>query len=89
LRKDENNVNSIFSSIINIKHIKEITLSDNQLEVDFQEFENPNLDKILEHEKKSIERDTLLSITEKNKENDESKAMHMKGYAIYEKLSKM
>lgn len=47
---------------------------------------NPNLDKIFDNEKKNLEKDSMLKKSEKDKENVE---MYHKGYAIYEKFSKL
>jgi len=47
---------------------------------------SPNLDKIFENEKRSLEKDSLLKMSEKDKGNVE---VYQKGYAIYEKLSKL
>ena len=47
---------------------------------------NPNLDKILDMEKRNLEKDNLLKRSEKDKVNME---MYSKGHAIYDKFSKL
>jgi hypothetical protein len=47
---------------------------------------SPNLDKIFDNEKKNLEKDSLLKKSEKDNKNVD---MYQKGFAIYEKLSKL
>jgi hypothetical protein len=48
-----------------------------------------NLEKIFENEKRNLEKDNLLKKAEEDKSNVERQQMYQKGYAIYEKLSKL
>jgi hypothetical protein len=48
------------------------------------------LDKIFENEKKNLEKDAILRKSELNKiDSIENQKIYQKGFAIYEKLSKM
>ncbi len=61
-----------------------------KFQFDFQEINNPNLDKIFENEKKNLEKDTLLRKSELDKLNSiDNQKVYQKGFVIYEKLSKM
>jgi hypothetical protein len=51
-----------------------------------KEILNPSLEKLLENEKKNIEKEVLLKRS--NKDNFSHKT-YQKGYAIYEKFSKL
>ncbi len=58
--------------------------------MDFQEINNPNLDKIFGNEKKNLEKDALLRKSELDKQNSiETQKIYQKGYTIYEKLCKL
>ncbi len=87
LKKDD--ADQISSYIINLEYLSDIKVSNSNIEVDFQELMNPNLDKILENERKNVEKDSLLKKSEKDKDNAESQKIYQQGFAIYEKLSKL
>ena len=50
---------------------------------------NPNLEKIFENEKKNIEKDNLLKHSFNDEANIEKQKAYQRGYAIYEKLTKL
>jgi len=56
------------------------------MKIDINEVFHPNMEKILENEKRNTEKEILLKRS--NKDNFYNKT-YQKGYAIFEKLSKL
>ena len=80
------NNNSLASYLINLNYIESIKIADIQLNIETNDITLPNLEKVFEDERMNYEKDLLL------KRADKSNFLYktyQKGYAIYDKLSKM
>lgn len=98
MQKNTEETNQISSIFVNISQIERITVSKIKMnvkfftkkfiiyQIDFDEYSNNSIEKILENEKTKIEKDQILKNL--NHKDDESE-IFQKGYIVYDKLSKL
>ena len=59
------------------------------MQIDFDDYANPSIEKILENEKIAVEKDDLLKNSIKSDDKETNSSAYQKGYFIYDKLSKL